>query len=45
MVDARRGHRLNVIAALMSSGDLFRVKLQETMKAPLFAAFPRLAGG
>jgi len=39
MIDARRGPRLNVIAALLSSGDPFSVKLQETMKAPLFVAF------
>lgn len=39
MIDARRGRRLNVVGALLSSGELFTVKLWETMTAVLFAAF------
>ncbi len=39
MIYARRGRRLNVVGALLSSGDLFTVKLWETMTAVLFAAF------
>lgn len=37
--DARRCKRLNVIGALLSSGELFTVKLWETMTAALFVAF------
>lgn len=37
--DARRGKRLNVVGALLSSGELFTVKLWETMTAALFVAF------
>jgi transposase len=37
--DALRGKRLNVVGALLSSGQLFAVKLWETMTATLFAAF------
>jgi hypothetical protein len=36
---ARRGKRLNVLGALLSSGKLFTVKLWETTTAPLFAGF------
>lgn len=39
MIYARRGRRLNVVGALLSSGDLFTVKRWETMTAVLFAAF------
>ena len=35
--DALRGKRLNVVGALLSSGELFTVKLWETMTALLFA--------
>jgi len=38
-IDARRGKRLNVVGALLSSGRLFAVKLWQTMTAPLFAGF------
>jgi hypothetical protein len=37
--DALRGKRLNVVGALLSSGELFAVKLWETMTALLFAGF------
>lgn len=37
--DAVRGKRLNVVGALMSSGELFSVKLWKTMTALLFAGF------
>ena len=37
--DALRGKRLNVVGALLSSGELFTVKLWETMTAMLFAGF------
>lgn len=37
--DALRGKRLNVVGALLSSGELFTVKLWETMTALLFAGF------
>jgi transposase len=37
--EALRGKRLNVVGALLSSGDLFTVKLWETMTAVLFASF------
>lgn len=37
--DAARGKRLNVVGALLSSGELFAVKLWETMTALLFAGF------
>lgn len=36
---AQRGKRLNVVGALLSSGDLFAVKLWETMTAALFVGF------
>ncbi|WP_306427000.1 IS630 family transposase, partial [Burkholderia sp. HI2714] len=39
MIEARRGKRLNVVGALLSSGGLFAVKLWETMTAMLFAGF------
>ena len=39
MIEARRGKRLNVIGALLSSGDLFAAKLWETMTSMLFAGF------
>ena len=37
--DALRGKRLNVVGALLSSGELFTMKLWETMTAMLFAGF------
>jgi transposase len=37
--DASRGKRLNVVGALLLSGELFAVKLWETMTAMLFAGF------
>ena len=37
--DAVRGKRLNVVGALLSSGELFTVKLWETMTGLLFAGF------
>jgi transposase len=40
--DALRGKRLNVVGALLSSGELFTVKLWETMTAVLFAGFLEL---
>ncbi|MDP2834328.1 MAG: transposase [Pseudomonadota bacterium] len=39
MIDARRGPRLNVLGALLSSGELFTVKLWETTTSLLFAGF------
>jgi transposase len=39
MIDARRGKRLNVVGALLSSGGLFAVKLWETMTSMLFVGF------
>jgi len=39
MIDARRGQRLNVLGALLSSGELFAVKLWETTTSRLFAGF------
>ena len=39
MIDARRGKRLNVVGALLSSEGLFAVKLWETMTSMLFAGF------
>ncbi len=39
MIDARRGQRLNIVGALLSSGGVFTVKLWETMTAVLFADF------
>lgn len=39
MIDARRGKRLNVVGALLSSGGLFAVTMWETMTALLFAGF------
>jgi transposase len=39
MIEPRRGKRLNVVGALLSSGGLFAVKLWETMTATLFAGF------
>ncbi|WP_316155523.1 IS630 family transposase [Cupriavidus sp. BIC8F] len=39
MIEARRGKRLNVVGALLSSGGLFAVKLWETMTSMLFAGF------
>jgi transposase len=39
MIDACRGRRLNLLGALLSSGELFAVKLWETTTAPLFAGF------
>ena len=36
---AQRGKRLNVVGALLSSGELFTAKLWETMTARLFAGF------
>ena len=39
MIDARRGKRLNLVEALLSSGGLFAVKLWETMTSMLFAGF------
>jgi len=39
MIEARRGKRLNVVGALLSSGGPFAVKLWETMTAMLFAGF------
>ncbi len=37
--DALRGKRLNVVGALLSSGELFTLKLWETMTAMLFVGF------
>ncbi|WP_455289032.1 IS630 family transposase [Cupriavidus necator] len=39
MIEARRGKRLNVVGALLSSGGLFAVKLWETTTAMLFVGF------
>ncbi len=39
MIEARRGPRLNILGALLSSGELFTVKLWETTTALLFAGF------
>ena len=39
MIDARRGKRLNVVGALLSSGGLFAAKLWETMTSMLFVGF------
>lgn len=39
MIDARRGKRLNVVGALLSSGGLFAVTLWETMTSWLFVGF------
>lgn len=39
MIDARRGQRLNVLGAMLSSGELFTVKLWETTTSLLFAGF------
>jgi len=39
MIDAHRGKRLTVLGALLSSGELFAVKLWETTTALLFAGF------
>ena len=39
MIYARRGKRLNILGALLSSGELFAVKLWETTTALLFAGF------
>ena len=36
---AQRGKRLNVVGALLSSGELFTAKLWQTMTAMLFAGF------
>ena len=36
---AQRGKRLNVVGALLSSGELFAAKLWETMTAMLFVGF------
>lgn len=36
---AQRGKRLNVVGALLSSGELFTAKLWETMTAMLFVGF------
>ncbi|WP_256990716.1 IS630 family transposase [Burkholderia sp. HI2714] len=38
-IEARRGKRLNLVGALLSSGRLFAAKLWQTMTAPLFAGF------
>jgi transposase len=39
MIEVRRGKRLNVVGALLSSGGLFAVKLWETMTSVLFVSF------
>ncbi|WP_455289859.1 transposase [Cupriavidus necator] len=39
VIEARRGKRLNVVGALLSSGGMFAVKLWETMTAMLFVGF------
>ena len=39
MIYAKRGKRLNVMGALLSSGQLFTVKYWETATAMLFAGF------
>ena len=41
----QRGKRLNVVGALLSSGELFAAKLWETMTAMLFVGFLGLADG
>lgn len=38
-IEAIRGKRLNVVAALLSSGKVFSAKLWCAFKAPLFASF------
>lgn len=42
---AQRGKRLNVVGALLSSGELFAAKLWETMTAMLFVGFLGSADG
>lgn len=39
LIDATRGKRLNVIAALLSTGELFAAKIWETTTASLFVGF------
>lgn len=38
-IDANRGKRLNVIGAMLSTGDLFSVALWQTTNAMLFTGF------
>ena len=39
LIEAKRGKRLNVMAALLSSGDLFSVKLWQTTTSDIFVGF------
>jgi len=39
MIDANRGKRLNVIGAMLSSGDLFSVAIWQTTTSLLFTGF------
>lgn len=39
MIEAKRGKRLNVLAAMMSNGDLLSAKYWQTTTADLFAGF------
>ncbi len=39
LIEARRGKRLNVLAAMISTGDLFSAKLWQTTTADTFAGF------
>ena len=44
LIEAKRDKRLNVIAALLSSGGLFSARLWQTMTADLFVGFLGLLG-
>ena len=39
MIDAKRGKRLNVMAAMLSTGELFSVKYWMTTTAEIFTGF------
>lgn len=39
LIDAKRGRRLNVIAALISTGELFAAKLWQSTTADVFSGF------
>ena len=39
LIEAKRGKRLNVMAALLSNGDLFSAKLWQTATSELFVGF------
>ena len=39
MIEAKRGKRLNVVATMLSNGDLFSAKVWQTTNADAFVGF------